>query len=66
MIKINRRSSFLRPLLVTALPLGLLEAGTMTANAQTTYTDVSRTSQLSADITAIDLASQAGTGGGAH
>jgi hypothetical protein len=31
MIKINRRSSFLRPLLVTALPLVLLEASTMTA-----------------------------------
>ena len=31
MIKINRRSSFLRPLLATALPLVLLEAGTMRA-----------------------------------
>jgi hypothetical protein len=31
MIKINRRSSFLRLLLVTALPLVLLEAGTMRA-----------------------------------
>ena len=33
MIKINRRSSFLRPLLVTALPFGLLSAGAMSAHA---------------------------------
>jgi hypothetical protein len=34
-IKINRRSSFLRPLLVTALPFGLLAAGAMSAQAGT-------------------------------
>ena len=33
MIKINRRSSFLRPLLVAALPFGLLSAGAMSAHA---------------------------------
>jgi len=33
MIKINRRNSFLRPLLVTALPFGLLAAGAMSAHA---------------------------------
>ena len=33
MIKVSRRSSFLRPLLVTALPFGLLSAGAMSAHA---------------------------------
>jgi hypothetical protein len=32
-IKFDRRSSFLRPLLVTALPFGLLSAGAMSAHA---------------------------------
>jgi len=53
MIKINCRSSFLRPLLATALPLVLLEAGTMTAYAQTPYTGVSSAAQLSADLQSI-------------
>jgi len=65
MIKFNRRSSFLQRLLVTvAPPLVLLEGSTTSVHAQTTYSDVSTASQLSADIEAIDLASQADGGNG--
>jgi hypothetical protein len=48
----------------TALVLGSLAGGTTSVYAQIAYSNVSSANQLSADIAAIDLASQAATGGG--
>ena len=64
MSKVSHRALLLQPLLfATALPLNLLAGGTTSVYAQTTYTGVSSANQLSADITKVDLASQAPTGG---